>query len=958
LIGKTISHYKIIEKLGEGGMGVVYKAEDTKLKRTVALKFLSSQSLGTSEEKTRFVNEAQAAAALDHPNICTVYEIDEADGHTFIAMAYVDGQSLREKTESGPLKLEDALSLAIDIARGLQEAHEKGIVHRDIKSANIMVTKRGHAKITDFGLAKLVGTTQVTQTGTTVGTVAYMSPEQAQGGNVDDRSDIWSLGVVLYEMITGRFPFRGEHAQAVTYQIVHEGAEPVTAIRTGVPIELERIVGKCLEKKPTDRYQHVDELLVDLRKVGKTPEVKPKKNVIKYAIPGSAIFLALALFLIFKPFTFEVSPEQKAVAAENSLAIMYFKNLVDRDDPQRLGEIVTDLLITDLSESRYMRVFSSQRLYDILKLQRKEGAKDLDETTATEVATHAGAKWMLTGKILQVDPNFVINAQLADVQNGSIVASQRIEGEPGESIFTVVDKLAAEAKRDLSLPERAQKEPDVRVADITTHSIEAYRYYIEGMENLNRYYGKEAKASFEKALAYDSAFAMAYVRLLDVPGTEAEKIPWREKAVLYSASASKKEQLYIVSESAAFSGHDAKAIKGYETIIDLYPDEKRAYSKLGVLYWGMGNLERALENTSKVIEIDPLDKLAYNSLAYLYDRLGDFEKSIWAINQYIALAPDEANPYDTRGDLYAYYGKIDEAIDSYQKALERKPDFGGSLEKVGHMYLFRQDYAKAETFYRKLMESTDENERGWARYCVALIPLHEGKWDRSLEVLNQGISADELEGFQGWGYWWKLSCKADIYFEKNDLEQAISVYEKLLQGYEKAYPENPAAGGFADVYIYSLVEEEEFARATEVANAMNRGIGDDSWQYWFRKGCLEQGSGNMDAACTSFEKAAEYWGKAFALRYYMALAYQKAGRLAEAVDECERLLERFDASRAIIPMNAVRVYYHLGVAYEESGWNNKAIEQYEKFLDVWKDADPWIEEAQDAKQRLTALKEM
>ncbi len=350
MIGQSISHYKILEKLGEGGMGVVYKAEDTKLKRTVALKFLASQSLGTPEEKTRFVHEAQAAAALDHPNICTVYEIDEAQGHTFIVMAYVDGQSLRERTESGPLKLEEALGLAIDIARGLQEAHEKDIVHRDIKSANVMVTKKGQGKITDFGLAKLAGRTKVTKTGTSVGTTAYMSPEQARGEDVDQRTDIWSLGVVVYEMLTGRLPFRGDHEQAVTYQIVHEDAEPITALRTGIPMELEQIVSKCLEKEASSRYQHVDEVLVDLGKVKRTPTPKPKRKLIKYALPASAIFLAVILFLIFKPFTFEVSPDQKAAAAENSLAIMYFTNLIDSDDPQKLGKIVTSLLITDLSE--------------------------------------------------------------------------------------------------------------------------------------------------------------------------------------------------------------------------------------------------------------------------------------------------------------------------------------------------------------------------------------------------------------------------------------------------------------------------------------------------------------------------------------------------------------------------------------------------------------------------------
>ncbi|MCK4776174.1 MAG: tetratricopeptide repeat protein, partial [Candidatus Krumholzibacteria bacterium] len=516
---------------------------------------------------------------------------------------------------------------------------------------------------------------------------------------------------------------------------------------------------------------------------------------------------------------------------------------------------------------------------------------------------------------------------------------------------------AAEAKRDLSLPGEERKEPDTRVADITTHSIDAYRYYVEGTENLDRSYYNEAKASFEKALAYDSTFAMAYLQLLYVPATGAEKIPWREKAILYSERASKKEQLYIMSESAHFSRDYAKAIEGYETIIGTYPDEKRAYSNLGQLYWRKHNREKALENYRKVIEIDPLDKPTYNQLAYWYEELGDFEKSIWAINQYIALAPDEANPYDSRGELYAYNGKIDEAIDSYKKAIERKPDFGGSLENLGHMYLFKQDYAMAETFYRKLMGSTDEEERSWARYCLSAIPSYQGKWNRALEVLDQGISADELEGIQGPGYWWKLYAKAYIYVVKGDPEQAVAIYEQALQDREKAYPENPAGGGFGDLYIYFLVRNGELSRATQVADAMNKDTGDGTWAYWIRKGYIEQGSGNMDAACTSFEKAADLWGKALFIRYDLALAYLKAGRLADAVDEFERLLERFDSNRAINNgERAVKAYYHLGVAYEQSGWNGKAIEQYEQFLDIWKDADPGIEEVEDAKRRLAVLK--
>jgi len=267
MIGKTISHYHIFEKLGEGGMGVVYKAEDTKLKRLVALKFLSAQALGVEEEKIRFIHEAQAAASLSHPNICTIHEIDEVEGQTFIVMEYIKETSLKKKIESGPLNLQETLDISLQIGLGLQEAHEKGIFHRDIKSANVMINEKGQAKIMDFGLAKLAGRTMVTKTGMMMGTVAYMSPEQSRGVKVDHRTDIWSFGVMLYEMITGQLPFRGEYDQAIMYSILNEEPEPITGLRTGVPMELERIVNKCVIKTLDERYQHADELVADLHKL-------------------------------------------------------------------------------------------------------------------------------------------------------------------------------------------------------------------------------------------------------------------------------------------------------------------------------------------------------------------------------------------------------------------------------------------------------------------------------------------------------------------------------------------------------------------------------------------------------------------------------------------------------------------------------------------------------------------
>ena len=265
MVGTTISHYKILSELGRGGMGVVYKAEDTKLRRTVALKFLRSDLIEDPEHRERFLREAQAAAALDHPNICTVHEIDEAEGQTFIAMAFIEGQTIKDKIAERPLKLEEALDIASQTTQGLQVAHEKSIVHRDIKSANLMVTPQGQVKIMDFGLAQLAEQSRLTKTATMLGTPAYMSPEQAQRLPTDRRTDIWSLGVVIYEMVTGRLPFEGERQDAVAYSIVHQEAEPITALRVGVPVEIDFAVSKAMEKARDDRYQHADELLVDLR---------------------------------------------------------------------------------------------------------------------------------------------------------------------------------------------------------------------------------------------------------------------------------------------------------------------------------------------------------------------------------------------------------------------------------------------------------------------------------------------------------------------------------------------------------------------------------------------------------------------------------------------------------------------------------------------------------------------
>ncbi len=964
--GMEISHYKIEKKIGAGGMGEVFLAQDTKLHRNVALKFLPPECTSDPEVKARFTREAQAAAALNHPNIITVYEVAEYQNRSYIAMEYVEGESLGEVIAGKDLRISRVIDIAMQICEGLAKAHEAGIVHRDIKPQNVLIDKDGRARIVDFGLAKLKGDAKLTQAGSTLGTVSYMSPEQAQGEEVDRRSDIFSLGVMLYEMITGQLPFQGEHQAAILNSIITEQQQLLARYNNKVSPELERIVDKALAKDKKERYQHVDDLLADMRREQKISEYvktgrisaqivapKPKKRLLSFLVPASIVFIVVLLLLILKPFKFEIGPEEKAIAEESSLAIMYFENVADPDDKDRFAQMITSLLITDLSESQYMRVVSRQRLYDILKLLGKEDLKVIDKTVASEVARKAGVKWILTGDILQTEPNMVLTSDISEAATGKILSTQRVTGDTSEDLFSVVDKLSAQIKEELSLPGKPKR--DRAVADVTTHSPEAYRYYLEGIDYFNKVYFTEAEKSFKKALEFDSTFAMAYFRLARVKeGEEQKKLV--DKAVEYSDKVSKKERFFIKILQADLAGDHEHCLEGLQKMAEHYPEDKEVFEWLGHHYFGMRQFEEAIPYYHKAIEIDPLHKLAYNTLAYTYNEVGDFEKSIWAINKYISLAPDEANPYDSRADLYAYNGKIDQAIESYKKALEKKPDFYVSLKKLGHMYLFKRAYAKAESCYQQLSSSTEKDIRSQGKTYLAYIPRYQGKFEGALEVLDQGIGADRMERAEG-GQASKHLLKATIYREKRSLNLALKEVEKAIEISRRVNPD--ATIYHRHYYAPLLAENNDFEKAEEVAKALKKDIEEKDQAlmryYWYAVGYIEFARGNFEASQINFEKAAKDVPYFF-LHFMLAKTYLESGRLGEAVAELEKTLSRYDDDRASATIWAVKAHYLLGLAYEKSGWNKKAIEQYEEFLEIWKDADPGIPEIEDAKERLEKLR--
>jgi len=945
-------------------MGAVYLAQDTELDRKVALKFLPEQFASDHDALARFKREAKAAATLTHPNIITIHEIGEHNGKPFIAMAYVEGDLLTDAIGENRVSTDRAIDFALQICSGLEKAHGAGIVHRDIKPDNLLVDRESRVKILDFGLAKVHGVTKLTDEHSTVGTINYMSPEQARGEEIDHRSDLFSLGAVLYEMLAGRIPFAGEHPAAVMYAIASEEPQPLSRFNNDVSADLCRVVERALAKDPAVRYQSAADLAADLRRAaGKRPAADPgppHRNKKMLLLPVVIVAIVLAGLLIFKPFKVEISPDRPAMAGENTLAVMYFENMVDRTDSTRLGEIATNLLITDLSESENVKVLSSQRLYDILKFKGKEGARVIGRETATEVARHAGARRMLLGSILQTEPNVLITAQLVDVSTGEIEASQRVTGETAEQVFALIDRLSDEVRKDLELPTTSSSVSKTPVADVTTHNPEAYRSYLEGIDYERRYYFVEALDAFKRAAELDSNFAMAHYALARLLPTDTESRREIGRAQELSSNLGQREKRYINSRYASLHGDVETAIREMELLIEKHPDEKDAYLQLGMLYEERDE-RRSIGYYRRATEIDPLFKEAYNALAYLYQDLDEFDNAIWAITEYINLAPDEPNPYDSRADMYAQDGKLDQAIESYQKALAIDPEFHMSRAGLGHMYLFKRDYEEARKTYQVLVDADNPRWRTTGRDYLAYVPRAQGKVEEATRILLEGIAADQQEtgDYKYIGPRNKLMRLA-IVESAVPWEEGLAYTRSSMDLYRRFDPSNSFVVFWE---AHELFWELRGAQIT-VAEADSAYAGlrlkleseypQDLFYLVWMGGYIAFDQGRYEDAIELFEEAVSAT-KSWAWYCPLVECYLEVGRIEDAIELAERLLGWYDRLRAV-SMLSVKIHYTAGKVYQAAGQTDKAIEQFETFLMIWRDADPIFPEIDDAKRRLEVLK--
>lgn len=1057
LIGKTISHYKILAKIGQGGMGVVYKAEDTNLKRIVALKRLLPEAMGTDADKERFLREARAAASLDHPNICTIHEIDELDGMRFMAMAYVEGQSLRSMVLERPLEIAQAVEIAIQIAEGLLEAHEKGIVHRDMKSDNVMITPKGQVKIMDFGLAKQAGQALLTKEGASMGTTAYMSPEQTRGNEVDHRTDIWSFGVILYEMIAGQLPFRGEYEQAVIYSILNESPEPLTAIRSGVPMDIERIANKTMAKNSGERYQRMDDLLIDLKAVQRShepaktsshvsqptatsfptdtrrekvhaasPADEPDESGVTFVqdllqrrVPQIVGFYMAASFGVVQfidwlvknypisPYLPHFSFVALASMIPTVILLAYFHGKPGRDNwtkfekfgiplnlvaaalllmvifqDKELGAATQKVTITDEAGKTVQRSIPKAAFRKRIALFRLTNESkdsevdwlsyglpamleyDLDQdilmgpdfaywselrqagyndpavaaplTLMQRIANEDHMTFFAAGSFRESNGQITTTTQLYESKNAKLVDEITLSGSDP---FDIIDSLAVRIKQGLKIPAyHLEQVTDLPVAEISTHSMEAFRLFSSGLMVKMRESDYDSEADYlEAAVKEDPTFALAHYRL--------------NNACMVLNRRDRAEEAII-----AAMDHKHKLPTKYLLTIKHY-------------YFNIKNQpQQVLDNALNWVKLYPESAEGYHVLTNIYTNRNQIDKAIENHRQYYITDPEAHGELLHIGTAYKIKGDFDAALKSYQAYAEKFPEEAGVFQTIGDLHQITGDYEAAKASYNHAL--LIEPESISLLTSLAGVEINLGNFDAALEQYNRSLARSDSPQDSNSVYLGMV----DYYRMKGQIRDALKAYDMVMTTASKFQPplailgprfqsmallaqigrQNEAFRLLGELekeqlvppfdlfpslgYLILYLELEDADNAEEYTKKFEdfidaSGLNVLEGILYFAQGSVHELRKEFDAALPLFEKAAEkiQADQQTVFKIPLAECLRKKGDIGRSEDILEEVLQ----IRPHIPL----ALYQMALVQEAGGDRDRASHFLRKALMVWKDAD-------------------